>query len=82
MLNIEKKTRLGPGKVVEKAVAFFGPKGLGMDLVEQDRCCARFRGGGGFVLVQTEELGDQERTKVVLQGREWETPMKEFLAKL
>ena len=82
MLNMETSTGLGASRVMEKAVAFFGPGGLGMDLVERGACCARFAGGGGFVLVQTEELPDGKKTRVVVQGREWETQIKDFIRKL
>jgi len=82
MLSIERTTRLKPDVVIDKAVAFFGPKGLGMDLVERDSCCVRFSGGGGYVLVQTEDLPEQKRRRVTAEGREWEIPIKEFMKHL
>jgi hypothetical protein len=82
MLKIEKTTRLGPGAVIDRAVTFFGTGGLGLDLVEKDACCARFDGGGGFVLVQTTGLPEERKTSVVVEGREWEIQIKEFMGKL
>jgi hypothetical protein len=83
MLNIEKKTRLDSRTVVDRAVAHFGPDGLDLEVVERGDCCVRFRGGGGFVLVQTEDLErGSKRTKVVIQGREHEFQIREFLRTL
>ncbi len=82
MLNIEKVTKLSGSDVVEKAVSFFGPDGWGMDVVESGGCCARLRGLGGFVVVETEELPTAGKTKVNVQGKEVENGIREFLQTL
>ena len=82
MVKIEKTRRLGSGAVIDRAVTFFGSGGLGLDLVKRDACCARFEGGGGFVLVQTTDLPEEKKTSVVVEGREWEIQIKEFVRKL
>jgi len=79
MLNMEKVTQQTPRKVVDRAVSFFGPGGWDLEVVESDACCARFRGSGGFVIVQTEELPTGGKTKVVVQGREVDPTIREFL---
>lgn len=82
MLNMEKVTQQTPRKVIDRAVSLFGPGGWGLEVVERDACCARFRGSGGFVIVQTEELAVGGKTKVVVQGREVEPAIREFLRAL
>ncbi len=82
MLSMEKRSRFGPGEVIEKAASFFGPDGLGLEVVEQERCCARFKGGGGFIFVQAEDVEGARGAKVNIEGREWENKIKEFLGTL
>ncbi len=82
MLNIAKESKLGAAEAIRRAVSFFGPDGLGLTVVEQGDCCARFEGGGGFVSVAVEETEGKKRIKVSVQGREWESNIKEFMAKL
>lgn len=81
MLNMEKESNLGAGEVISRAVSFFGPDGLGLTVIEQGDCCARFEGGGGFVSVAVEETQGKNIT-VGVQGREWESSIKEFMAQL
>lgn len=82
MLSIEKRSRFAPSDVIDKAVGFFGPDGLGLEVVEQESCCARFTGSGGFVFVQAEDVEGARGAKVSVEGREWENQIKEFLATL
>jgi len=80
MKSYGKQTRLKPEQVIEKAVAFFGPAGVGLDIQDQGSGCARFEGGGGFVSVSTCE--GEKRTEVSLETREWEIPSGEFISRL
>lgn len=82
MLSIEKRSRFEPSVVIEKAVAFFGPGGLGLEIAEQDSCCARFTGSGGFVFIQVEDVEGARGAKVSVEGREWEEGIKAYLATL
>ncbi len=82
MLNMERKTRLDSSKVINKAVDFFGPDGLGLDVVDTGDCCARFEGGGGFVFLRTQDLEGKRKTSVLMEGREWEVKIKEFMGRL
>jgi hypothetical protein len=80
MLSVTKETKLKPAEVIEKAIKFFGPKGLGLTINEQDKCNAYFEGGGGGVRITaaTSPKGSQ----VDIETREWESQTKEFLGKL
>lgn len=82
MIKMGKKTSLKPADAVEKAVAFFGPAGRGMDVVDEGDCCVRFEGGGGFVFVSAADAEEGKGSEVTVEGREWEYQIKEFVAEL
>ena len=63
--------------MVQKALAFFGPKGLGLEVQKVSESLAHFEGGGGYVLVQAQPKG--KGSEIVLMAREWEYPAKQFL---
>ena len=61
-------------------LAYFGP-GVGkLEVVEQEACCARLVGGGGFVQIRavTEDHG----TTVYLETREWDAYVRPFMSQL
>lgn len=82
MLNMGKESKLQAKEIIRRAVKFFGPDGLGLAIVKQEECCARFEGGGGFVFVEIEGAKDKNTADVSVQGREWETKIREFMAKV
>lgn len=82
MIKMGKASKLKPAAVVEKAVAFFGPEGRGMKVVDQSDCCVRFEGGGGHVLVTASASEEKGASNVTVEGREWEYQIKEFVAKV
>ena len=82
MIKMGKESKLVPSEVVEKAVTFFGPTGLGMKVVEHGACCARFEGTGGHVYVQTADIEGEDGSKVTTEGREWEYQIKQFMREI
>jgi hypothetical protein len=82
MINMKTETDLSSKEVMETAVAFFGPDGLGLEIVSLDECCARFEGVGGHVFIQVDNLGADEGSEVNIEGREWEQQIKQFLGQL
>lgn len=80
MLRIGKKSKLSPAQIVEKAVAFLGPGGYGLEVKDQGKDCVTFEGGGGYVTLTISET--EEGTEVDLETREWDYPVKEFLGKV
>lgn len=81
MTRYSKETRKPPERVLEQALAFFGPGGLGLKVEEQGDCCLRLTGGGGHVLVQIEKE-ERGRTTVLLETREWDYQVRQFLERL
>lgn len=62
-------------------MAFFGPEGLGMRVVERVECCAFFMGGrGGHVRIQARRDGRSTMVEVVNRG--WERPVQEFVERI
>ena len=82
MIKMGKGSKLAPSEVVEKAIAFFGPSGSGLEVVDRGACCARFEGAGGYVFVQTADVDDREGSTVTVEGREWEYQIKQFMGKI
>lgn len=80
MIHLGKESKLSPTKVLEKAIEFFGPDGVGLEVTEQDGGCARFEGGGGYVFVQVCEK--EKGTEVDLEAREWEYQAKQFMREI
>ncbi len=82
MIKIGKESKLVPSKVIEKAVLFFGPGGLGLEVKDRAECCARFEGGDGFVFVQAGAGKKGKGSDVDVESREWEYDAKRFLGKV
>jgi hypothetical protein len=75
-----KESKLSPDKVMEKALEFFGPGGLGLEVKDQGEGCATFEGGGGHVFVQVCEGG--KGSEVDLETREWDYQVKQFMGRI
>jgi hypothetical protein len=82
MITIGKESKFAPAEVVETAVRFFGPSGIGLDVVERGNCCARFKGGGGYVFVSAADIQDQKGSEVTVEGREWSYQIKQFMEEI
>ena len=80
MARYGKESKLSPDKVMEKALEFFGPGGLGLEVEEQGEGCVTFEGGGGHVFVQACEGG--KGSEVELETREWDYQVREFMGKI
>jgi hypothetical protein len=77
MLSVTKESILKPEAVIQRAVKFFGPNGVGLKIMEQDNCNAVFEGGGGSVRVTAATTA--KGSKVDIETREWESQTKDFL---
>ena len=77
MALYSKQTRVKPDRVLAKAVAYFGPGGLGLEVCIQDPCSVSFTGGGGHVTISTSSEG--RKTSIELETREFDYQVKEFM---
>ena len=73
-------TKKRPEEVVAQAKAYFGQRGLGLELTRENRCCVTLQGGGGYVTISASEDGG--RTDVELETREWDYHVKQFMAEV
>ena len=74
------ETKLNPEKAVEKAVAYFGPDAGKLEVVEQEACCARLVGGGGFVQIRA--VTEDHSTTIYLETREWDAYVRQFMKEI
>ncbi len=80
MIKVSKTTSLDMASVLDRASAYFGAEGLGLEEQEREDCRIVFEGGGGHVALT---VRDGEEGRVVdIESREWDHPVKEFLGKL
>ena len=57
MIRYVKDSKLSPREVVQKANAFFGPGGMGLEMKLVGEGETRFEGGGGHILIHVREKG-------------------------
>jgi hypothetical protein len=80
MLRIGKVTGQRPEEVLEKAAAFFGPQGIGLDIMPRSPQALEFNGGGGFVIVKV--APKDEGTEIDVTTREWDYDVRRFLREM
>jgi hypothetical protein len=80
MIKISKESKLKPKEVIQRAVNFFGPKGYGLVLKEEDNCNAYFEGGGGSVRVSA--ATSKKGSTVDIESVEWDYQSKQFFDKI
>jgi hypothetical protein len=80
MISLSKESKLKPEDVIKKAVAFWGSKGYGLTIQEQDACSVALEGGGGGVNVSA--AATAKGSTVDVEAREWESQAKDFMAAL
>ena len=80
MLKISRETKLKPGEIVKKAIAFFGFGGYGLQLKAEDDCTVYLEGGGGSVKVIA--APSKKGSMVDIESVEWDYQAKQFFDKL
>lgn len=77
-LRMGTRTKEDPKEVLAKASAFFGPKGVGLNIIPRGENVLEFSGGGGFVRVEAEPT--ESGTEIDIQSQEWNYDVKRFLS--
>ena len=77
MVRIAAHTPRGSEDVIEAAISFFGPAGLGLQMNHRAADHVSFEGGGGFVTVDSVRLGGENEVTVIAQ--EWELHASRFM---
>lgn len=75
-----KHVKGSPSDVLERAVKYFGPGGLGLTQEGSEPGCLQFSGGGGHVALTT--TASDGGTEINLETREWDIQVREFLEKI
>ena len=80
MIRLGKESKHSAEQVLERAVKFFGPNGVGLDLKVQSEGFIRFEGSGGYVEVSVEPKGKHAEVDIV--AIEWDHQARQFLGKI
>jgi hypothetical protein len=70
------RTKLSPAEAIDKAVAYFGEGGLGLEITSRNDNCLNFVGGGGHIDIIT---CSGDKTEVELETREWDYHVRRFM---
>jgi hypothetical protein len=80
MVRVSASMHLSVDEVIRRAVAFFGPGGTGLRVMDSAPGRARFEGGGGSVAVEVRPAtGGAE---VIVEAWEWEADARRFLREI
>lgn len=82
MILVGKESRQSTAQVLERAVDYFGPNGVGLEITQQDDSHVQLRGGGGYVAIRVQPQRDGGTTEVEIESREWEHDAERFLEKI
>jgi hypothetical protein len=80
MVRLGGHSKLRPAEVMEKAERFFGPGGLGLQVVERQATRLVLEGGGGGVAVSAEPNATGSDVEMV--SREWDDRAQAFLGSI
>ena len=76
-MRYQTTTKASPQVAIERALAHFGPQGVGLQLVDQNELCLVFEGGGGHVSVVA--CPGEKQTTLELETREWDYAVRQFI---
>jgi hypothetical protein len=82
MIHVSKESKQSAAQVLEKAVDYFGPDGLGLEIAHRDLTNVQLQGGGGHVVVRVQPQRDTGKTEVEIESREWEYEAEQFLGEI
>lgn len=73
------ETKMKAGDVLKATVAYFGPRGLGLEITQRGLTGVRLEKGSGFVQVQARP---GRPTEVEIIAHEWEHDTVAFMPKI
>lgn len=80
MIRVGKKTKKDPIAVLDAAVAYFGPKGVGLEIQRRASDSVYLVGGGGHVQVTVQQ--EDNLTDVDITSQEWDYDAQKFLTSI
>jgi hypothetical protein len=78
-MRYEVTTELTPQEALERAIAYFGPGGQGLEITSKGDAYLVFQGGGGHVTVTAQP---RDKTTLELETREWDRAVRQFMAEV
>jgi hypothetical protein len=78
-LRYEVTTKLTPQEALERAIAYFGRGGQGLEITNKGDLSLVFQGGGGYVAI---EARPGDKTTLDLETREWDYAVRQFMAEM
>ncbi|HXF60077.1 MAG TPA: hypothetical protein VNK95_00590 [Caldilineaceae bacterium] len=82
MIRLGKKTKQSAAQVLDKAVDYFGPAGVGLELIHRDEASVEFQDSLGHVAVRAQPDEGSGMTDVEIVSREWDWDAEQFLEKI
>jgi hypothetical protein len=79
VMRYEVTTPLTPGEALARAIAHFGPGGMGLAVTTQSHRSVVFQGGGGHVMITIQPGAE---TTLELETREWDYAVQQFMAQV
>ena len=76
-MRYEATTALSPQAAIAYAKNYFGPQGVGLEVIDEHETSVTLRGGGGHVSVVA--YSSKKKTTVELETREWDYPVRQFM---
>lgn len=79
-MRYQVSTELTPQEALQRAIVHFGPGGVGLQITSQTLFGLIFQGGGGYVAITVQP--GHEKTVLELETREWDYPVRQFMAQV
>src|ERR687888_1752677 len=76
-MRYEVTTTLSPQAAIAYAKNYFGPQGVGLNVVDEHETSVTLTGGGGHVSVVA--CSAEKKTILELETREWDYPVRQFM---
>jgi hypothetical protein len=79
-MRYEVSTKLSPQQAIAYAKDYFGPQGVGLEVIDEEEASVTLQGGGGHVSVVA--CPGAKKTTLELETREWDYPVRQFMRQL
>ena len=79
-MRYEVTTKLSPQQAIAYAKDYFGPQGVGLEVIDEEEASVTLQGGGGHVFVIA--CPGAKKTTLELETREWDYPVRQFMRQL
>ena len=76
-MRYEATTALSPQAAIAYAKNYFGPQGVGPEVIDEHETSVTLMGGGGHVSVVA--CSGEKQTTLELETREWDYPVRQFM---